>query len=190
MIIDQSGGAPTSSQGAPTGRSASFSPASPRTTCTITLTPTSQLGLSPSTLTFTPSNWNVARTVMVMAASIPRFRVFRARHRAAAALDPNYNGIAMPSVPVSIPLALIDSHADVDTYLNSDVGGERYGWQLQRLTLSGDGDDLGRRPCFRSLVGGGEPDAGLLRWHDHHRHAASRPSLHCRYIYRAGDFCR
>lgn len=70
----------------------------------VTLTPNAQVTTSPSTLTFTPANWNVAQTVTVTAVDDA---VIEGAHTGSVAFavtstDTSYNGFAVASVAVNI----------------------------------------------------------------------------------------
>ncbi|MBI3464734.1 MAG: hypothetical protein HY000_17010, partial [Planctomycetes bacterium] len=77
----------------------------PTTDVTITLTPDSQVSVSPAALTFTSSNWNTARTVTVTAVddgvdeASPHTGTIS---HSASSSDANYNGIGIPSVTANV----------------------------------------------------------------------------------------
>jgi uncharacterized cupredoxin-like copper-binding protein len=77
----------------------------PLANVSIALTvPATQLQANPTNLTFTAANWNVAQTVTVRAVDDP---VDEGLHtatiaHATASADPNYNGVLVPDVVVSI----------------------------------------------------------------------------------------
>jgi hypothetical protein len=78
--------------------------AQPAANVTITLTPSSQVSVDKTVLTFTASNWNVAQTVTISAlddhlSTGPRIGTIS--HQVASS-DPNFNGIAVASVTVNI----------------------------------------------------------------------------------------
>src|SRR5262249_38380210 len=71
----------------------------------ITINPGTQLSVTPVSLTFTPQNWSVARTVTVQAIddqtaeSNPHTGLIS---HSSSSLDSNYNGIAIQNVTVAI----------------------------------------------------------------------------------------
>src|SRR5262249_56444732 len=76
----------------------------PTANVTITVTADSQVSVTPTTLTFTPDNWNIAQTVTVSAVDD---HVFEHDHtgsisHTAASGDAKYDGILIPQVPVGI----------------------------------------------------------------------------------------
>ena len=76
----------------------------PTDNVTVTLTPDSQLIVSPTTLTFTPENWNAAQAVSVKAPDDHIVEGYRSVTiaQSASSSDPRYNGLAIPSVTVHI----------------------------------------------------------------------------------------
>ena len=76
----------------------------PTANVVITLNGGTQLSTNVSTLTFTPSNWNIAQNVTVSAINDS---IGEGQHQGiitatVSSSDPNYNNLAVPAVPVSI----------------------------------------------------------------------------------------
>jgi hypothetical protein len=77
----------------------------PTSTVTVTLTPDAQVGVSPTTLTFTHDNWAITQTVTISADD--DFVDEASSHAgtvsyAFASADANYNGLAVPQTQVEI----------------------------------------------------------------------------------------
>ncbi len=73
----------------------------PTQNVTITVTPDAQLEVDKPTLTFTPANWDVPQTVTVTAVDGAGTHAGRITHTAASG-DASYNGVALPTVAVTI----------------------------------------------------------------------------------------
>lgn len=77
----------------------------PTNTVTVTLTPDAQVGVSPTTLTFTPSTWDITQTVTIsatddfVAEASPHAGTVRYSF---ASADANYNGLVVPPTQVNI----------------------------------------------------------------------------------------
>lgn len=103
VVITQSGGNTAVTEGGATDSYTVVLTSQPTADVTITLNPGSQLS-TPTTLTFTAQNWNVAQTVAVSAVNDD---IAEGNHsgtitHSASSSDNNYNGIAISNVTASI----------------------------------------------------------------------------------------
>jgi len=104
VTISETAGSTAVTEGGATDSFTVALASAPTADVTITLTPDSQVGVSPTTLTFTPANWNVTQNVTVNAVDDA---VAEGNHSgsiafAVASSDAQYNGFAVPSLSVSI----------------------------------------------------------------------------------------
>ncbi len=104
VIIAQSGGSTAVTEGGATDTYTLVLSAQPTADVTIALTPSDQVSADPTTLVFTPENWDVAQTVTVTAvddAVAEGAHTGTIGHTVASA-DANYNGLSVDGVTVQI----------------------------------------------------------------------------------------
>ncbi len=104
VTITESSGTTNVTEGGPTDTYTVVLNTVPTANVTITLNPGTQVTVSPSTLTFTPSNWNVPQTVTVTAvddAAVEGNHTGTISHTATST-DTNYNSIAIANVVANI----------------------------------------------------------------------------------------
>jgi hypothetical protein len=104
VVVTQSGGSTAVAEGRATDSYTLALTTRPSSNVTITLVPDTQVVGTPGSLTFTPQDWNVPRTITVSAVDDRRVEGAHTgsiAHRATSA-DPGYNGIAIASVTVQI----------------------------------------------------------------------------------------
>ena len=104
VAISQSGGSTAVTEGGATDTYTVVLTGEPTANVTITPTPGSQLTVSPASLTFTTSNWNVPQTLTVTAIddAIAQGTRIQTITNAASSADPGYNGIAIAAVTATI----------------------------------------------------------------------------------------
>ena len=104
VTVTQSGGTTDLTEGGATDTFTVALNTPPAANVTVTLTPNAQLSVAPSTLTFTPANWNVAQTVTVTA--VDDFVVEGAHTGtisfALTSTDAGYNALAVANVTANI----------------------------------------------------------------------------------------
>ncbi len=128
--------------------------APPGSNVTVNLTADSQVTTSPSSLTFTPSNWNVAQTVTVAAvddSAVEGAHSGRITHSSSSS-DSNYQGLTIDSVTVS----LSDNDTEAASGGRSTDGGSGSG-------SSGSGDSGGggtETPGSEETPAAGASDGG------------------------------
>jgi hypothetical protein len=104
VTLIQTGGSTNVVEGGATDTYTLVLTSQPTANVTITVTPDAQLTASPTGVTFTPGNWNVAQTVTVVAvddAIVEGPHTGTITHGAASA-DPGYNGLVVAAVTASI----------------------------------------------------------------------------------------
>ena len=102
--ITQSGGSTNVTEGGATDSYTVVLTSQPTANVTVTVTPNSQVSVDKTTLTFTPSNWNVAQTVTVTAVDD---HIVEGNHtgtitHTVASSDANYNGLSVAGVTAQI----------------------------------------------------------------------------------------
>jgi hypothetical protein len=104
VAISQSGGSTAVTEGGATDTYTVVLTGEPTANVTITPTPGSQLTVSPASLTFTTSNWNVPQTLTVTAIddAVAQGTRIQTITNAASSADPGYNGIAIAAVTATI----------------------------------------------------------------------------------------
>jgi len=104
VTITESSGSTNVTEGGPTDTYTVVLNTAPTANVTININPGTQVTVSPSTLTFTSSNWNVPQTVTVTAVDDA---VLEGNHtgtitHTAASTDTNYNAISIASITANI----------------------------------------------------------------------------------------
>ena len=104
VTVTESGGSTAVTEGGATDTYTVVLTSEPTGNVTITPAPGSQLTVSPASLTFTASNWNVPQTVTVTAIydSVAQGTRIQTITNAASSADPGYNGLGVASVNVTI----------------------------------------------------------------------------------------
>ncbi len=136
ITITQSGGSTTVTESGATDTISVVLNEAPTANVTLTIaSPDGEISSSPTTVTFTPSNWNVAQTVTISAVEdgvFDRNQDTSFTVSVSSSTDPNYSsGVPAASVPVSV----IDS-GRVPRIMISASGGNT------QLNESGAGDTL------------------------------------------------
>jgi hypothetical protein len=104
VAVTESGGTTNVAEGGATDTYTVVLNTAPTANVTVTLSPGTQVTVAPTTLTFTPANWNVPQTVTVTAvddAMVEGAHTGTITHTAAST-DAIYNGIAVASVTANI----------------------------------------------------------------------------------------
>lgn len=104
VMVAEDGGSTAVTEGGATDTYSAVLTSEPTGNVTITPAPGSQLTVSPASLTFTVSDWNIPQTVTIAAiddAVAQGTRIQTVTHAARSA-DPGYNGLAVASVNVTI----------------------------------------------------------------------------------------
>jgi len=104
IIVTESGGSTNVSEGGATDTYAIVLNNPPTATVTISITPDSQVTTEPSSISFSPANWNVTRTITVTAVDDT---LYEGPHtglvsHTVSSSDPAYNGIGSAGVTVHI----------------------------------------------------------------------------------------
>jgi hypothetical protein len=104
VTVTESGGSTAATEGGATDTVSVVLASQPVANVTVTLTPNAQLSASPTPLTFTSANWNVAQTVTVTAANDT---VVEGSHSGTlgfgvASTDPAYGSITLPSITAAV----------------------------------------------------------------------------------------
>ena len=104
VTVTESGGSTAVTEGGATDTYTLVLTSQPSSNVTVTVTPDAQVTVSPSGLTFTPTNWNVAQTVTVAAVDdgIVEGPDTGTVTHAVTSADANYNGLTVAPVAVSI----------------------------------------------------------------------------------------
>lgn len=106
ITLVQSGGSTTVNEGVPAGDTYTIVLASqPAANVSVSMTPaSSQITVTPSTLTFTAANWNSAQTVTVRAVNdaIDEPTMTTSVSHTVSSTDPLYSPITIPTVPVTV----------------------------------------------------------------------------------------
>jgi len=104
VIVTESDGSTNVTEGGATDSYTVVLTSQPTANVTITINPGSQLTVSPTTLTFTPANWNVPQTVTVTAVddALAEGTHTGTIQHTASSTDSNYNGLAISPVTVTI----------------------------------------------------------------------------------------
>jgi uncharacterized delta-60 repeat protein len=103
VVVNQSGGSTSVVEGGSNDSYTMVLTSQPTANVTFTLTPGSQLTVTPLSLTFTAANWNVPQTVTVSAVNdsmAEGIHLDTIRHAAASA-DPNYSGLGVAYVTIT-----------------------------------------------------------------------------------------
>jgi hypothetical protein len=104
VIVTESSGSTNVSEGGSTDTYTVVLNSAPTANVTITINPSTQVAVAPTTLTFTPANWNVPQTISVTAvddALVEGSHTGSITH-AATSMDAAYNGISVVSVTANI----------------------------------------------------------------------------------------
>jgi len=145
VIVTESDGSTNVTEGGATDSYTIVLKTAPTANVTITINPGLQLTVSPTTLTFTPTNWNVPQTVRVAAVDdtvVEGVHTDTITHTATSA-DPNYNGIPIASVTVNITdndVAITKIHTIQGNATNQLPGGvhnDRSPLDRQTVTIEG-----------------------------------------------------
>ena len=104
VLIEQVGGLTETVEGGADGSYSIVLTSEPASDVVASVIPNSELSVSPPSVTFTTSNWNLPQTISVTALpdEFAEGDHTVALGYAVASTDPNYNGIAVPSVSVLI----------------------------------------------------------------------------------------
>jgi hypothetical protein len=131
LQITQSGGSTNVTEGAATDSYTVALTSRPTANVTITVSPDSQVSADKTTLTFTPSNWNLAQTVTVTAVDDA---IAQGAHNGTIAhtvssTDAKYSGLAAASVTAQItdnePIATDEGTSDFNGNATADFNGDR-----------------------------------------------------------------